>query len=94
MIAALTEFADCVREAGFSYNHPNEVEADIKNRLDAITQGLPVEALSPDARAALTELQGEERAIAAAATECEAEIVEPVYTQIERELYASSPTPN
>jgi len=93
MLAALTQFADCVREAGFSYNHPNEIEADIKNRLDAITQGAPVAALSTDALAALTELQGEERAVAAAATECEADIVEPVYNQIERELYASSPTP-
>ncbi|HEY4688623.1 MAG TPA: hypothetical protein VIK33_04875 [Anaerolineae bacterium] len=93
MITALAQFADCVREAGFSYNHPNEVEADIKSRLDAITGGAPLDALSPDAQAALTELQGEERAIAVAATECESEIIEPVYTQIERELYANSPTP-
>ena len=89
MIAALVEFADCVREAGFSYNHPNEIEPDIKSRLDALTGGAPLEALSDDARAALTELQGEERAIAAAATECEADILEPVQGQIERELYAA-----
>lgn len=87
MIAALGEFADCVREAGFSYNNPNEIEADIKNRLDALTKGTPVEALSPDARAALTELQGEERAVAVVATKCEADIIEPVAVQIERELY-------
>ena len=70
MVAAVKEFSDCVREAGFSYNHPNEIEADIKNRLAGITKGLPLEALSPDALAALTELQGEERAVAVAATEC------------------------
>jgi len=87
MIAALREFADCVREAGFSYNHPDEIEADIKNRLDGLTRDLPLEALSPDARAALTELQGEERAVAVVATECEADLLEPVAVQIERELY-------
>jgi hypothetical protein len=87
MIAAVKEFADCVREAGFNYNNPGEIEADIKNRLDALTKGLPLEALSPDARAALTELQGEERAVAVVATECEANIIEPVAVQIERELY-------
>jgi len=87
MIAALKQFADCVREEGFNYNHPNEIEPDIKNRLDVITGGAPLEALSADARAALTELQGEERAIAAVATACEEDILEPVQVQIERELY-------
>ncbi|MBI3241987.1 MAG: hypothetical protein HYZ49_06805 [Chloroflexi bacterium] len=87
MIAAVREFSDCVREAGFSYNHPNEIEADIKNRLAGITKNLPLEALSPDALTALTELQGEERAVATVATECEANIIEPVAVQIERELY-------
>lgn len=87
MIAALSKFSDCLREAGFNYNHPNEIEADIKNRLDGITKDLPVEALAQDAQAALTQLQGEERAVATVATECEANIIEPVAIQIERELY-------
>jgi hypothetical protein len=87
MIAALADWADCVREAGFNYNHPNEVEVDIKNRLDVITEGAPLETLTADAQAALAELQGEERAVAEVATVCEEEIVEPVQIQIERELY-------
>ena len=87
MIAAVQAFADCVRAAGFNYNHPDEIEADLKSRLDGITQDLPVEALSADARAALAQLQGEERAVAAAATQCESDIIEPVAIQIERELY-------
>lgn len=87
MIAALSEFSDCLRQAGFNYNHPNEIEADIKNRLDGITKDLPLEALSADAQASLTQLQGEERAVAVVATECEADIIEPVAVQIERELY-------
>ncbi len=87
MIAALEEFASCVREEGFNYSHPNEIEPDIKNRLDAITKGAPLESLSAEARDALTELQGYERAIAALATPCEEDILEPVQAQIERELY-------
>jgi len=87
MIAALEEFASCVREEGFNYSHPNEIEPDIKNRLDAITQGAPLEALSAEARAALAELQGYERAVAALAIPCEEDILEPVQAQIERELY-------
>jgi hypothetical protein len=93
MIAALTEFSDCVRQEGFNYNHPGEIEPDIKNRLFAITKGAPPEALSSDARTALTELQGEERTIAKVATACEEDIVEPVYEQIERELYANPASP-
>jgi hypothetical protein len=87
MIAAVGQFSDCLREAGFNYNHPNEIEPDIKDRLDGITKDLPLEALSGEAQTALTELQGEERAVAAVASECEAEFIEPVAVQIERELY-------
>jgi hypothetical protein len=86
-IAALEQFSDCVREEGFNYNHPAEIEADIQSRLDAITEGVPLEALSSDAQAALTELQGEERAVAAVATACEEELLEPLQDQIERELF-------
>ena len=87
MIAAIEEFADCVRAEGFSYNHPNEIEPDIKNRLDAVTGGAPVELLSAETRDALVELQGYERAVAALATQCQEDILEPVQIQVERELY-------
>jgi hypothetical protein len=90
MIAALADFADCMRAAGFDYNHEREIEPDLKKRLYAITGGAPIESLSADARAALTELQGEERAIAVVALDCEVSIVEPVEEQIQRELYAGS----
>ncbi len=89
MVTALGEYADCIREAGFDYSHPDQVEADLHSRLDAITEGLAPEALSPDAFAALTELQGEERAIASVAFDCEEEFLTPVEEQILRELYAA-----
>lgn len=88
MVAAITKFADCIRAEGFDYNHEREIEPDLRNRLAAITGGLPVEALSSDAQAALVELQGYERALAVVAYRCEVTILEPVENQVERELYA------
>lgn len=86
MLAAVAQYADCLRKDGFNYNHPDEIEIELKKRLDSITGGAPVDTLSPDAKAALTELQGEEKAVAVASTKCAEEIIEPVHTQIEREL--------
>lgn len=88
MVAAFGEYADCVREAGFDYTHPEQIEADIRSRLDAITSGDPLDALSADATASLTELQGEERAVAQVAFDCEEEFLTPVEELIQRELYA------
>ena len=88
MITALEEFGACIRESGFDYNHPDEVETDIKSRLDAITGGEPPEALSAENQAALTELQGLERAVGAVTFDCDEEIVTPVEEQILQELFA------
>ena len=88
MIAASGEFADCLRAAGFDYNFEREIEPDLRKRLDAVTDGLPFESLSSDARAALVELQTYERSLAAVAVNCEARFLDPVANQVERELYA------
>ncbi len=88
MVAALAEFAECLRTAGFDYNHEKEIEPDLRNRLAEITGGLPIEALSPDAQAALQELQSYERALAVVTYDCEVRILEPVEDQVERELFA------
>ena len=88
MIAANAEFAECLRAAGFDYNHERDIEPDLRKRLDAFTGGLPVESLSSDARAALLELQGYERALASIAVGCESRFLDPVANQVERELYA------
>jgi len=88
MVAANAEFASCLRAEGFEYNHEREVEPDVRKKLDAITGGAPLEALSSDARTALTELQAYERALAAATLSCEARYLDPVADQVEREYYA------
>jgi hypothetical protein len=88
MVAANAKFANCLREAGFEYNHEKEIEPDMRKRLDAVTGGAPLEALSSEARTALTDLQTYERALAAATVSCEARYLDPVADQVEREYYA------
>jgi hypothetical protein len=79
-----------MREAGFDSNDPNEVEAEIRERLDAITGGgtVPMEQLSAQQLAALKELQNFERTLAAKSLELEVRIIEPVEERVEKELFA------
>jgi hypothetical protein len=88
MAAANTEYAGCLRSAGFEYNHERDIEPDLRKKLDTITAGQPLEALSSDAQSALTNLQNYERSLASAATDCERKYLDPVADQVERELYA------
>jgi hypothetical protein len=90
MKAALRKYAAGMRKAGFAYNHPDEVEPDIRQRLQAITSGgaFPVAEMSPEQRAALEKLQDLERRVAAVSFELQEEYFEPVEEQIERELFA------
>jgi hypothetical protein len=88
MVAANAEYASCLRAAGFEYNHERDIEPDMRKKLDTITGGQPLEALSSDALSALTDLQNYERSLASAATDCERKYLDPVADQVERELYA------
>jgi|GEM_PF-753530 len=89
VIAAIAAWSDCMREAGFDYDSPEEVEPDLEDHLDAILDGADFEELSAPAQAELTELQGEERAIAVADLECELKFIEPAVRQVETELYGA-----
>ena len=88
MVAANTEYASCLRSAGFEYNHERDIEPDLRKKLDTIAGGQPLEALSSDALSTLTDLQNYERSLASAATDCERKYLDPVADQVERELYA------
>ncbi len=90
MKAALRDYAREMRKAGFEYNHPDDVEPDIRVRLAAITNGgtIPVEKMSPEQRAALKKLQDYERRVAAKNFELQEEVVDPVQAKIEKELFA------
>ena len=90
MKAALREYRAKMREAGFDSEDPNSVEAEVTERLDAITGGgtVPLEQLSPEQLAALEELQNYERRLAVKTLELEEKIIEPVEERVEKELFA------
>ncbi len=91
MKAALRVYSAQMREAGFDYNHPDEVEADIRERLNAITGGgtISVEQMNPDQLAALKKLQDYERQVAVKNFELQEDIFDPVEERIEKELFAA-----
>lgn len=86
VIAATKDWATCMRDAGYSFNNSDEIKTDLANRLDAITGGAAPDTLAADAQAALTQLQGEELAIADADHQCNVQFVDPIKTQVEAEL--------
>jgi len=90
MKAAIREYSAEMRKAGFDYDHPDDVEGDIRDRLNALTSGgtIPLEDMSPDQRAALTELQDYERRVAVTHLELADRIFDPVEESIEKEMFA------
>jgi hypothetical protein len=90
MKAALRKYADAMRKQGFEYNHPDEVETDIRNRLYAITGAgtRPVETLTSEQQDALKKLQEYEVRVAVVALDLQEEIFDPVEEKIEKELFS------
>ncbi len=90
MKAALRQYAEEMRKAGFDYSHPDEAEPDIMRRLFVITGGgtIPLEKLSSEQLAALKKLQELERRVALVSFQLQEEIFEPVEEKIEKEMFA------
>ena len=90
MKEALRKFAAEMRKAGFSYDHPDDVEHDIRKRLAALTNGgtILVGNMTPAQQAALKELQDYERRVAAKSFQLTEDVIDPVEEKIEREMFA------
>ena len=90
MKAALKNYASEMRQAGFNYNHPDEVEPDIRDRVAALTKNgtIRVDEMSPEQLAALKKLQNYELQVATKDFEIAERLFDPVEAKIEREMYA------
>lgn len=90
MKAALRKYAQGMRRLGFDYSHPDQVEPDVRKRLEVLTQGqlILVERLSPEQQAALKALQNYERRVAKKSHELVEVLIEPVEEQIAKEMFA------
>jgi len=86
IIAAYKDWAGCMRSGGYSYNNTSEIDADLATRLHDITGGVDPATLSTEAQATLTQLQGEELAIAAADKKCAVQYVDDIQLKVEAEL--------
>ncbi len=93
MKAALSFYAREMNKAGFKYNHPDEVEPDIRQRLSALSNGgtIPLDKMSPAQRAALKELQDFERAVSRMNSKMQKEVIDPVEERIHEEMFARKP---
>jgi hypothetical protein len=72
------------------YAHPDEIERDLRNRLNALTEGgkLLVAKMSPDQKIALRKLQDFERAVAVKSFKMQEEVLAPVEERIQKELFS------
>jgi hypothetical protein len=88
--AAVRKWSEAMRDAGFNYNHPDDVEPDLTSQLHVITDGgiTPVAQLTSDQQKALKKLQEYEKRVAVIAFKLQEDIFEPVEEQIEKEMYA------
>jgi hypothetical protein len=86
MVAANENWSGCMRDAGYDFERPDDAEKELRDRLDAITEGGDPATLTGTAKDALTDLQGEERAIAQVDSDCQDRFLHDVEQQVERDI--------
>ena len=90
MKAAIGFWQREMKKSGFEYAHPDEIEPDLRNRLNALTEGgqLLVSKMPPDKKTALRALQDLERAVAIKSFKMQEEVLDPVEERIQKELFS------
>jgi hypothetical protein len=90
MKAALGYYQREMKKAGFDYTHPDQIEPDLRARLNALTGGgkVPLEVMSEEQIAALKKLQAYEIAVARKSFQLQEQVLTPVEERIQEELFA------
>jgi hypothetical protein len=90
MKAALGYWQREMKKVGYDYGHPDEIEPDLRSRLNALTEGgkLLVDKMSSEQKAALRKLQDFERGVAVRAFKMSEEVLKPVEERIQEELFS------
>jgi hypothetical protein len=90
MKTALRYYQREMKKAGFDYSHPDQIEPDLRARLNALTDGgrIPLEKMSEEKRTALKKLQTYEVAVARKSFQLQEEVLTPVEERIQQELFA------
>jgi hypothetical protein len=90
MKVALGFYQREMKKAGFDYTHPDQIEPDLRARLNALTNGgrIPLEKMSEEQRAGLKKLQTYEIAVARKSFQLQEEVLTPVEERIQQELFA------
>ncbi len=93
MRAAVNTWRREMKKAGFEYNHSDEIEPDLRNRLAALTDGgrVLVRLMTPEQRDGLRKLQDFERAVASRSYKLHEEVITPVEERIQQEMFARKP---
>ena len=86
MVAAREQWSACMRNGGYDFQRQSDAEDQLTERLAAITQGADPSTLTGSAKKTLTELQGEERAIALADLDCAKRFVDDIARQVEHDI--------
>src|ERR1700738_2602373 len=90
MKAALGFWQREMKKAGYDYGHPDEIEPDLRNRLNALTEGgkLLVAKMWQGQTAALRKPQDFERLVAAKSFKMSEDMLKPVEEKIQEELFS------
>jgi hypothetical protein len=86
MIDAQANWSACMAESGLDYATQGDPEDEFVERLQTLTGGADPATLTGSDKDALTDLQGEERAIATVDLDCAAEFIDEVEQQVERDI--------
>lgn len=86
MIDALKAWSECMKDAGYDYETPDDPEDELLERFDALMGGADPATLTGSDKDALTELQGEERAVALVDLACQEKQLRAVEEQVEQDI--------